>query len=38
MNQEVKQKWLEALRSGEYTQGRGKLRSKDSLFKNCRCY
>ncbi len=26
MNQEVKQKWLEALRSKRYTQGRGALR------------
>lgn len=25
MNQEIKQKWIDALRSGEYQQGRGRL-------------
>ncbi len=31
MNQEIKQKWVEALRSGEYKQGKGQLRDKDSF-------
>lgn len=29
MNQEIKTKWLEALRSGEYNQSKHQLRSKD---------
>lgn len=29
MNQEIKQKWLEALRSGEYKQGQSALREND---------
>ena len=32
MNPEVKTKWLEALRSGKYKQGTGKLRSTDDTF------
>lgn len=32
MNQEIKQKWLTALRSGEYEQGRETLRSLDNKF------
>ena len=32
MNPEVKAKWLEALRSGEYEQGHGKLRSGDDEY------
>lgn len=32
MNPEVKKLWLEALRSGKYEQGRGKLRSTDNKF------
>lgn len=32
MNSEVKAKWLEALRSGEYVQGTGLLRSQDDKF------
>jgi hypothetical protein len=28
MNPEIKQKWVDALRSGEYKQGRGSLRQK----------
>jgi hypothetical protein len=31
MNSEVKQKWLEALRSGKYKQGRRQLRKGDSF-------
>lgn len=31
MNQDVKEKWLKVLRSGEYEQGRGQLRS-DNKF------
>ena len=27
MNKEIKKEWVEALRSGDYTQGRGRLRS-----------
>jgi hypothetical protein len=32
MNSEVKAKWLEALRSGEYRQARYTLRSLDSVW------
>ena len=32
MNKEVKEKWLAALRSGEYKQGRGKLCSLDKEY------
>ena len=32
MNAEVKAKWLEALRSGKYKQGQGRLRSRDNKF------
>ena len=32
MNQEIKQKWLEALRSGKYKQGRLGLRNKQNEF------
>lgn len=32
MNEEVKQKWLEALRSGEYEQGKEMLRRHDDKF------
>ena len=32
MNPEVKEKWVAALRSGEYEQGAGRLRSHDSKF------
>ena len=32
MRKELKEKWLEALRSGKYKQGRGKLRSVDNEF------
>lgn len=32
MNPEVKQMWLDALRSGEYKQGRGELRTADDEF------
>lgn len=32
MNKDVKAKWLEALRSGEYEQGRSYLRSDDNKF------
>lgn len=32
MDPELKEKWLEALRSGKYRQGRGKLRNKDDEF------
>ena len=32
MNPEVKAKWLAALRSGEYKQGRGRLRSANDEF------
>lgn len=31
MNPEIKAKWLAALRSGEYKQGRGELRNGDSF-------
>ena len=32
MNKELKQKWIDALRSGKYTQGRGVLRSRTNSF------
>lgn len=32
MNQEIKQKWLDALRSGEYTQGKRMLRQDNNAF------
>ena len=32
MNKEVKQAWIKALRSGEYEQGTGYLRSEDNKF------
>lgn len=32
MKQEVKDKWIEALRSGEYEQGIGRLRSSENKF------
>lgn len=32
MDQELKQKWVKALRSGEYQQGRYKLRSLDDKY------
>lgn len=32
MNEKVKQKWIEALVSGAYTQGQGKLRTADNKF------
>ena len=32
MNIEVKEKWLKALRSGEYKQGKGVLRNSDNEF------
>lgn len=32
MDAEVKAKWLEALRSGEYTQGEGRLRNRREEF------
>ena len=32
MNSEVKALWLAALRSGEYEQGRGRLRGQDNRF------
>lgn len=32
MNQEIKQRWVAALRSGQYKQGRYMLRSKDDCF------
>ena len=32
MNQDVKQQWIEALRGGEYKQGRGVLRSKEDEY------
>jgi hypothetical protein len=35
MTPELKEKWIKALRSGEYTQGRGALRS---TTKNGTCY
>lgn len=30
MNQEIKQKWVEALESGKYKQGKGRLKSDDA--------
>ena len=35
MNHEVKTKWLEALRSGEFTQGTGCMRSPDGTSHCC---
>lgn len=32
MNKEIKEKWLEALRSGEYKQGREHLRDESNQF------
>ena len=32
MNQEIKEKWVAALRSGEYQQGQNVLRTKDDKF------
>ncbi|MCA2570674.1 hypothetical protein [Microcystis sp. M42BS1] len=32
MNKEIKKRWVEALRSGEYKQGAGKLRDADNTF------
>lgn len=32
MNQDIKRKWVEALRSGEYKQGKGALRDQDDNF------
>lgn len=32
MDAELKTKWVSALRSGEYKQGRGKLRSEDDCY------
>jgi hypothetical protein len=32
MDQAIKRRWVTALRSGEYKQGRGALRSKDDRF------
>lgn len=32
MNQDIKQQWLAALRSGEYTQGRGLLRPTEDTY------
>jgi hypothetical protein len=32
MNQDIKKKWVEALRSGEYEQGKDQLRSSDDEF------
>ena len=32
MNKEIKTKWLKALRSGDYEQGRYRLKSKDNKF------
>lgn len=32
MNQEIKKKWVEALRSSDYKQGRGRLRSAKNKF------
>lgn len=32
MNAEIKAKWIEALRSGKYEQGRGRLRSEDNKY------
>lgn len=32
MNQEIKDKWIAALRSGEYIQGKEALRRKDNTF------
>lgn len=32
MNREIKKKWIAALRSGDYLQGRGVLRTRDSSY------
>lgn len=32
MNQEIKNKWIAALKSGEYKQGKGRLRNLDNTF------
>ena len=32
MNQEAKQKWIEALRSGQYTQGKCSLKNTDNTY------
>jgi hypothetical protein len=32
MNKDIKQKWIKALRSGEYTQGNGRLKNKDNQY------
>lgn len=32
MDSELKQKWLDALRSGQYEQGRGTMRTEDNKF------
>ena len=32
MNKEIKQKWIEALRSGKYKQTRGKLKGRNGAF------
>ena len=32
MNQDVKSLWVDALRSGEFTQGKGALRTKDNKY------
>lgn len=32
MNEELKQKWIEALRSGKYKQGHGQLRDLDNRY------
>lgn len=32
MNQEIKEKWVDALRSGNYKQGKSKLRNADNTF------
>lgn len=37
MNPEVKTLWLEALRSGRYQQGRGRLRTVDMVGENRYC-
>ena len=33
MNEEIKKKWIEALRSGKYEQGRGWLKTQDNITK-----
>ena len=32
MNQELKQKWIEALKSGKFTQGYGRLRTEEGKY------